>query len=226
MVTTAPRSKCMSMDVSNAQSPPDLSTLQVKVGELRLSADGTWLYLLQVACGRMRWQVAKRYREIRALWLELSKALAETDAHSSCTERCHFLAGLEQDKFPKKHLLLTQHKLEARAGDLDQFFLKLAMRLNLCNPIELQTCQLRGCPLLALIARFFDVDAEQAKKTRAAMGFSRSISMQREVRRHDQQFTTTTKRRGTISVSMGVGGGRRFSFGYQDRHSAVAAVAQ
>ncbi|KAG6612071.1 Phox homologous domain [Phytophthora cinnamomi] len=224
-MVTATRSKCLSVDVSSGQGPPDLSSLQVKVGELRLSADGTWLYLLQVACGRARWTVAKRYREIRELWLELSKALAEADAHSACTERCHFLAGFEQDKFPKKHLLLTQHKLEARASDLDQFFLKLAMRLNLCNPIELHACQLRGCPLLTLIARFFEVDAEQAKKTRAAMGFSRSISMQRDVRRHDQQFTTT-KRRGSMSVSMGVGLGRRFSFSFQDRHSAIAALTQ
>ncbi|EEY67854.1 uncharacterized protein PITG_18252 [Phytophthora infestans T30-4] len=221
MVTTT-RSKCVSMDVST-QSLPDLSSLQVKVGELRLSADGTWLYLLQVTCGRARWQVAKRYSEIRELWLELSKTLSEDTVQNSCTEHCHFLAGFEQDKFPKKHLLLTQHKLEARASELDQFFLKMAMRLNLCNSVELQTCRLRGCELLTLIAKFFDVDAEQAKNSTAS-GFSRSISMQREVRRHDHHFTK--KRRGSISVSMGVGLSRRFSFGYQDRHSAVAALAQ
>ncbi|KAG7381626.1 hypothetical protein PHYPSEUDO_005784 [Phytophthora pseudosyringae] len=221
-MVTATRSKCMSMDVS-PRSPPDLSTLQVKVGELRLSADGTWLYLLQVTCGRARWQVAKRYSEIRELWLELSKTLGDNDAQSSCTEHCHFLAGFEQDKFPKKHLLLTQHKLEARAGELDQFFLKMAMRLNLCDPLELQTCRLRGCALLSLIADFFEVDAEQAK-SRSVHGFSRSISMQREVQRHDQHFTK--KRRGSVSVSMGAGLSRRFSFGFQDRHSAVAALAQ
>ncbi|POM80116.1 Hypothetical protein PHPALM_2087, partial [Phytophthora palmivora] len=184
---TATRSKCMSYDVST-HSSPDLSTLQVKVGELRLTPDGTWLYLLQVTCGPARWQVAKRYSEIRELWLELSKTLCDNETQSSCTEHCHFLAGFEQDKFPKKHLLLTQHKLEARAGELDQFFLKLAMRLNLCNPIELQTCRLRECPLLALISNFFEVDAEQAKN-RAAMTFSRSISMHRETQRHNQQFT-------------------------------------
>ncbi|KAL3658703.1 hypothetical protein V7S43_016339 [Phytophthora oleae] len=221
MVTTS-RAKCMSMDVST-QCQPDLSTLQVKVGELRLSADGTWLYLLQVTCGRARWQVTKRYSEIRELWLELSKSLGDNATQNSCTEHCHFLAGFEQDKFPKKHLLLTQHKLEARASELDQFFLKLAMRLNLCKPIELQTCRLRGCELLALIAKFFEVDAEQAKG-RTAMGFSRSISMQREVPRHDQHFTK--KRRDSISVSVGVGLSRRFSFGFQERHSAVAALAQ
>ncbi|KAL4159075.1 hypothetical protein PRNP1_004846 [Phytophthora ramorum] len=221
-MVAAPRSKCMSMDVS-AASTADLSTLQVKVGELCLTADGTWLYVLHVACGRARWTVPKRYSEIRELWLDLGKALADSDTHATCTERCHFLAGLEQDKFPKKHLLLTQHKLEARASELDQFFLKLAMRLNLCKPHELQRCHLRGCPLLALIAGFFEVDAEQAK-TRAAMGFQRSISMQPETHRHNQQFTK--KRRGSISVSMGVGIARRFSFGFQDRHSAVAALAQ
>ncbi|ETI37317.1 hypothetical protein F441_16517 [Phytophthora nicotianae CJ01A1] len=221
-MVNATRSKCMSMDVST-QSAPDLSTLQVKVGELRLSPDGTWLYLLQVTCGCARWQVAKRYSEIRELWLELSKTLSDNAVQSSCTEHCHFLAGFEQDKFPKKHLLLTQHKLEARASELDQFFLKMAMRLNLCSPIQLQTCRVRGCELLSLIAKFFDVDAEQAKN-RSALGFSRSISMQREVRRHNQQFSK--KRRGSISVSMGVGLSRRFSFGFQDRHSAVAALAQ
>lgn len=220
MVTTS-RAKCVSMDVST-QSAPDLSTLQVKVGELRLSADGTWLYLLQVTCGRARWQVTKRYSEIRELWLELSKSLSDNDIQSSCTEHCHFLAGFEQDKFPKKHLLLTQHKLEARATELDQFFLKLAMRLNLCNPIELQTCRLRGCELLGLISKFFEVDAEQVKGS--TKGFSRSISMQREVPRHDQHFTK--KRRGSISVSVGMGLSRRFSFGFQERHSAVAALAQ
>lgn len=224
IMVTATRSKCVSMDVST-QSLPDLSTLQVKVGELRLAADGTWRYLLQVTCGRARWQVPKRYREIRELWLDLCKTLADNAAQTSCTEHSHFLAGFEQDKFPKKHLLLTQHKLEARASELDQFFLKLAMRLNLCKPHELQTCRVRGCPLLELIANFFEVDAEQAK-SRASTGFSRSISMQREVQRHDQQFTK--KRRGSISVSMGVGVGlsRRFSFGFQERHSAVAALAQ
>jgi len=220
-MVTATRSKCVSMDVSSHRGAPDLSTLQVKVGELRLSADGTWLYVLQVACGRARWQVAKRYREIRELWLELGKTLAEPAALSMCTEHCHFLEGFEQDKFPKKHLLLTQTKLEARATELDQFFLKLAMRLNLCKPHELQTCRLHGCPLLARIAAFFEVDAEQAK-SRAAMGFTRSISMQREPQCHDQQFTK--KRRGSISVSMGFS--RRFSFAFQERHSAVAALAQ
>ncbi|CAH0517512.1 unnamed protein product [Peronospora belbahrii] len=193
MVTTT-RSKCVSMD-GLTQSLSDLSTLQAKVGELRLTSEGTWLYLLHVTCGRGRWQVAKRYSEIRELWLELSKTLGDNNAQISCTEHSHFLAGLEQDKFPKKHLLLTQHKLEARASKLDQFFLKLAMRLNLCKPHELLKCRMRGCALLKLIASFFDENAEQTKKC-ASTGILRSISMQREVQRHNQQFTK--KRRGSI----------------------------
>ncbi|KAG7388582.1 hypothetical protein PHYBOEH_007792 [Phytophthora boehmeriae] len=199
----------------------DLSTLQVTIGELRLTADGTWLYLLQVACGRGRWQVAKRYSEIRELFLELAKCLTDCTAKTQCTEHCHFLEGLEQDKFPKKHLVLTQHKLEARAGDLDTFFLKMAMRLNLCKPMELQTCRLRGCPILTLISNFFEVDAQTKTLDRA--DFSRSISLQREAQRHDQHFTK--KRRGSMSVNS-VGFTRRFSFAFTDRHSAVAALAQ
>ncbi|CAI5743129.1 unnamed protein product [Peronospora destructor] len=221
-MVTVTRAKSVSMDVLT-QGLPDLSTLQVKIGELRLTSDRTWLYLLQVTCGRSRWQVAKRYSEIRELWLELSKTLADNNAQSSCTEHSHFLAGLEQDKFPKKHLLLTQHKLEARASELDQFFLKLAMRLNLCKPRKLQMCRVRGCLLLELVASFFEVNTEQDKKC-ASTGFSRSISMQREVQRHNQQFTK--KRRGSMGVSVNMGSIRRFSFGFQELHSTVATFAQ
>ncbi|CAI5705776.1 unnamed protein product [Peronospora farinosa] len=221
-MVTATRSKSVSMDVL-IQGLPDLSTLQVKIGELCLTSDRTWLYLLQVTCGRSRWHVAKRYSEIRELWLELSKKLSGNNAQSLCTEHCHFLAGLEQDKFPKKHLLLTQHKLEARASELDQFFLKLAMRLNLCEPQKLQMCRVRGCSLLELIVSFFEVNAKQDKKS-TMPGFSRSISMQREVQRHNHQFTK--KRRDSLSVSVNVSSIRRFSFGFQEPHSAVATFAQ
>ncbi|KAF4321056.1 hypothetical protein BBO99_00004460 [Phytophthora kernoviae] len=178
--------------------------------------------MAKFTCGRARWQVAKRYSEIRELWLELAKCLTDCSVKTKCTEHCHFLEGLEQDKFPKKHLVLTQHKLEARAEDLDTFFLKMAMRLNLCKPLELQACRLRGCPILALISSFFEVDTQTKTHNRA--DFSRSISLQRESQRHDQQFTK--KRRGSMSVNVSVGLSRRFSFAFTDRHSAVAALAQ
>lgn len=191
----------------------DLSTLQVKVGELRLSADGTWLYLLQVSCSRACWLVPKRYSEIRELWLEIIKTLGDGVTQKSCKEHCHFLAGLEQDKFPKKHLYLTQHKLEARASELNQFFLKLVMRLNLCDPLELQMCHLRGCSLLTRIANFLEVDAGQTIN-RVSSNFSRSISM-RVVRRHEQHYST--KRRGSISINLGLG--RRICVGTHERHT-------
>ncbi|CEG39747.1 Phox homologous domain [Plasmopara halstedii] len=210
------------MDGSNLNGL-DLSTLQVNVCELRLSADGTWLYLLQVACSHARWLVPKRYSEIRELWLEITKVLGDNMTKNSCNEHCHFLAGLEQDKFPKKHLLLTQHKLEARASELNQFFLKLVMRLNLCNPSDLQTCRLRGCPLLTLIVHFLKVDTEQAKN-QVALSSSRSISIQRVVRRQDQHFTS--KRRSSLSISLGLG--RRLLVDSHERHtcSSMAAYAQ
>ncbi|KAI9909952.1 hypothetical protein PsorP6_011228 [Peronosclerospora sorghi] len=208
MATTTP-SKCVPLDVST-HNLRDLSTLQVKLSELRLSADGTWQYLLHVTCGNGHWNVVKRYSEIRELWLELSKILGDSGAQNSCTEHIHFLAGFEQDKFPKKHLLLTQHKLEARANELDLFFLKLAMRLNLCKPHELQSCRVRGCPLQELIVGFFEVGDEKIR-SRAQTDFSQSMSIGRKVPRHKLQFST--KRR---SASIG-GFRRRFSFGYQER---------
>ena len=106
---------------------------------------------------------------------------------------------------------------------LDQLFLKLAMHLNLCKPQKLQMCRVRGCSLLELIASFFEVNAEQEKKC-VLTGFSRSISMQREVQYHNQQFTK--KRRGSVSVSVNVGFNRRVSFGFQEPHRAVATFAQ
>uniref|UniRef100_A0AAV1V0B4 PX domain-containing protein n=1 Tax=Peronospora matthiolae TaxID=2874970 RepID=A0AAV1V0B4_9STRA len=219
----ATRSKGVSMDIS-VQTLPDLSTLEVQIGELRLSSDGTWLYLLQVTCSRSHWQVVKRYSEIRELWLELCKTLGTGDTQRLCAEHIHFLAGFEQEVFPKKHLLLTQHKLEARASKLNQFFLKLAMRLNLCRPRELQMCRVRGCPLLELIAGFFVVDAEQVKSC-ALTHSSRSISLQPD-RQHNQLFTD--KRKVSMSVRLGVGVKflRRVSFGFKDQRGVVAALAQ
>lgn len=200
----------------------DLSTLHIKVSEVRQSVDGTWLYLLQVSCSSARWMVHKRYSEIRGLWLEISKSLGDSATQNSCAEHCHFLAGFEDEKFPRRHLLLTQHKLEARASELNQLFLKLVMRLNLCKPHVLQTCRMRGCPLLTLITSFFEVNAEQAREY-AALSFSRSISMQRGAGRHDDQHFTQ-KRRGSISVSMGFS--RRSPYVFSVGHRSVAALAQ
>ncbi|RLN92420.1 hypothetical protein BBJ28_00009979 [Nothophytophthora sp. Chile5] len=212
MVLVTP-SKGLSVDALACTEMADLATLQVNVGELRLTADGTWLYVLQVSCGSARWQVSKRYREIRALWIALGTCLSAASATSSCTEHCHFLSGLEHDKFPKKRLLHTQHALETRAAELHVFFLKLAMRLNLCSPTELECCRLRGCPVLALVSGFF-----QTGKPLIGTASCRSISLERHSQSYDQQFSK--KRRGSSS--------RRFSFGFADRSSTsvVAAVAK
>ena len=228
---TATRSTDVSSDGSTPQLS-DLSTLHVTVGERRLSSDGTWLYSLQVTCSRSHWQVAKRYSEIRELWRELCRALgaaATGDAQRLCSEHTHFLAGLEQDAFPKKHLLLTQHKLETRARDLNQFFRKLAMRLTLCQPRELQQCRLRGCALLELIVGFFAAAPEQMKRCGAPTGASRSFSMQCEAVRHrHHNRCCTLKRRGSSGGGRGAGVDliRRLSLGVRGPRGVVAALAQ
>lgn len=132
----------------------DLANLQICVAELRHAPDGTWLYVLQMACDATRWQVVKRYSEIRQFWARLCELLME--GNLKCTERCHCLAGLEEDKFPKKHSVHTKAVLEARANELECFFQKLSMRLNLCNYMDLEKCALEGCELLRLVANFFE----------------------------------------------------------------------
>lgn len=144
------------MDVSS------LSTLEVSLAELRLAPDRTWLYVLNVSCGMTRWQVVKRYSEIREFWVHLCNLLME-NGHS-CPERCHFLAGLENDKFPKKQLLHTRNVLEARANELEDFFLKLGMRLNLCNQVALERCHSKGCSMIMLLTAFFEVGVHYVER--------------------------------------------------------------
>lgn len=139
-----------------AGAATELTTLQVAVAELQLSPDGAWLYVLNVAAGAARWQVLRRYSELRGFWQQLCELLS-SEAAQACGEHCHFLQGLEADKFPKKRLLHTKTVLEARANDLDQCLLKLTMRLNLCSPRSVEGCRLRGCPLVALVAGFFEM---------------------------------------------------------------------
>ncbi|KAJ0404818.1 hypothetical protein ATCC90586_000892 [Pythium insidiosum] len=139
-------------------SVSDLTRMSVRILELRHDdADRTWLYALEVRCGAHRWELERRYSEIREFWVALCDVIAEN--HDSCSERCHFLAGLQGDKFPKKKLLHTRAVLEDRANELDAFFRKLVMRLNLCNQRELADCHAKGCSTLALLASFFEVQA-------------------------------------------------------------------
>ncbi|DAZ95354.1 TPA: hypothetical protein N0F65_002539 [Lagenidium giganteum] len=144
----------LDLDASANVTIGDLTSLQVCVAELRLAPDRTWLYVLQLSCGRTRWQVVKRYSEIREFWVQLCEQL-ETGG-LDCSERGHFLAGFEEDKFPKKRILHTRAVLESRANELEVFFRKLVMRLNLCSSIELDKCHMHGCSLLALISTFFE----------------------------------------------------------------------
>jgi len=138
----------------------DLTMLHVGIAELRVAPDGKWLYVLQVTCGRVRWRVLRRYSAIRDFWQRLRELLAENE--TTCTERCHFLAGLEGDKFPKKHLLHTKTKLEERANELETFFVKLVLRLNLCSRVQLERCYLQHCSLLRLLTSFFEIGAQYA----------------------------------------------------------------
>ncbi|TMW61479.1 hypothetical protein Poli38472_012670 [Pythium oligandrum] len=135
----------------------DLTNMRVAISELRHAPDGTWLYALDVSCAGRRWELLKRYSEIREFWVSLCGLLVENN--ESCTERCHFLAGLENDKFPKKRLLHTRGVLEARANEFDLFFQKVVMRLNLCNPRELAVCHLHSCSTLAHVTSFFEIHA-------------------------------------------------------------------
>jgi hypothetical protein len=143
----------------------DLTTLHVNIAELRVAPDGKWLYVLKVTCGRMQWHVIKRYSEIRDFWTKLCHLVVENER--SCTEKCHFLAGFEDDKFPKKHLLHTKNKLEERANELDVFFVKLMLRLNLCNRVQMERCFLQGCSLLMLLTGFFEIGVHYAQERRS-----------------------------------------------------------
>ncbi|KAF1326857.1 Phox homologous domain, partial [Globisporangium splendens] len=142
----------------------DLTTLHVSIAELRVAPDGTWLYVLKVTCGRMVWHAIKRYSEIREFWTRLCELVVANG--KTCTERCHFLQGFEHDKFPKKHLLHTKSKLEERANELDVFFVKLMLRLNLCNRLQLERCFLQRCTLLELLTTFFEIGAQYADERR------------------------------------------------------------
>lgn len=142
----------------------DLTTLHVSISELRVTPGGKWLYVLQVTCGNLQWQMIKRYSEIREFWTALRHSVIENE--HSCPEKCHFLAGFENDKFPKKHVLHTKNKLEARANELDVFFVKLALRLNLCNRLHLERCCRQGCSLLQLLTGFFEIGAHPADNDR------------------------------------------------------------
>lgn len=152
---------------SSSSSSLDLGTLRVSVAEMRLTLEGTWLYVLRVstACAR-GWHVPRRYSELRAFWEALR---SEMGAHgASCEEHCHFLAGMEGDKFPKKRLLHTKHVLEARANELDEFLLRLSMRLNLCSAPAAAACRARGCPVLALLGEFLrpdQMDKDESERT-------------------------------------------------------------
>lgn len=137
----------------------DLTQLQVRVTELcHASERKRWQYALEVRYGGRKWQIYKRYSEIREFWESLSSLLVQNQG--SCTERCHFLAGCENHKFPKKRLLHTRGVLEERANALEEFFKSLTMRLNLCNPRSLALCHFEGCTTLALFTSFFEIQAQ------------------------------------------------------------------
>lgn len=145
----------------------DLATLRVSVAEMRLTPDGTWLYALRVSTAAARGAlVLRRYSELRAFWDALRAAMATHGA--ACEEHCHFLAGMEADKFPKKRLLHTKHVLEARANALDDFLLRLSMRLNLCSAPAANACRARACPVLALLDEFLrpaPPDKDESERT-------------------------------------------------------------
>lgn len=200
----------------------DLAALHVAIAELRVAPDGKWLYVLQITCARVRWRVQRRYSDIRTFWEKLRERLAANER--SCTERCHFLAGLEADKFPKKHLLHTQSKLEERAAELETFFVRLVLRLNLCSRVQLERCFRAGCSLLQLLVDFFEIGAQYADKRQGDpyAALTAYKSMQRleddtrepELQRHPTQRSSTSQ----LDQHARVLGGRkkldrRFSFG-------------
>uniref|UniRef100_K3WFV1 PX domain-containing protein n=1 Tax=Globisporangium ultimum (strain ATCC 200006 / CBS 805.95 / DAOM BR144) TaxID=431595 RepID=K3WFV1_GLOUD len=156
--------KRLSCDAGVRLDVADLTTLHVSIAELRVAPDGTWLYVLKVTCGRMMWHAIKRYSEIREFWTRLCELVVANE--TTCTERCHFLQGFEHDKFPKKHLLHTKSKLEERANELDVFFVKLMLRLNLCNRLQLERCFLQRCTLLELLTTFFEIGTQFADERR------------------------------------------------------------
>ncbi|TYZ57920.1 hypothetical protein PybrP1_005202 [[Pythium] brassicae (nom. inval.)] len=207
----------------------DLATLHVAIAELRVAPDGKWLYVVQVTCARVRWRVQRRYSAIRAFWEQLRERLAANE--HSCTERCHFLAGLEADKFPKKHLVHTQSKLEERAAELETFFVRLVLRLNLCSRVQLERCFRQGCSLLQLLVDFFEIGARYADSRRGDpyAALTAYKSMQRlddsddsepELQRHPGQRRSTSQldqQQQQLQQARVLGGrkklDRRFSFG-------------
>jgi hypothetical protein len=130
-----------------------------------INEEKTWHYVLDISMGpTKRWQILKRYSEIRDFWEQLctflqhhDSSIEDDNSNKQCTERKHFLAGIEQDKFPKKKMFHSRNVLEIRANKLQDFFQRLCMRLNLCNQKQIHECQLFGCQLLELIGNFFQV---------------------------------------------------------------------
>lgn len=212
----AVRAKNLSCDPEAATlDVADLTTLHVGIAELRVAPDGKWLYVLQVTCGRVRWRVQRRYSEIREFWQTLRELLVTNEA--TCTERCHFLAGLEGDKFPKKHLLHTKTKLEERANELETFFVKLVLRLNLCSRVQMERCYLQKCSLLTLLTNFFEIGAQYATAKRSDP-YACLTSYQSIPRIENNEPRNSQQQQLRHSTSR-IGGGkkkkadRRFSFG-------------
>lgn len=199
----------------------DLETLRVVVAELRLTPDGTWLYVLRVTTASTRgWLVPRRYSELRAFWDALRAAMA---AHGpACEERVHFLAGLEADKFPRKRLLHTKHALEARANELDDLLLRLSMRLNLCSARAADACRARGCPVLALLAAFLRPDEalahdDPSERTGCSSASSGSTAAASPSRAPLAKYRSFPLRRADAENRFVTASGRRLSFaGHRD----------
>lgn len=130
----------------------ELSNLSIRVGEIE-EKKHCRSFVINVECKTQNWTVRRRYTDFR----ELREALCTLIVRSehSCTERCHFLAGVQLDKFPRRILIHSRGALEARAIDLEAFLQKIVLRLNLCNKKELETCAAKGCAITALLAKFF-----------------------------------------------------------------------
>lgn len=131
----------------------ELSNLALRVGEIEEQKECR-SFVIYVECKSFRWTVRRRYTDFRELREELCTLIVQSE--DTCSERCHFLTGVQLDKFPRRIFIHSRGALEARAIDLDAFLQKIVLRLNLCSKVELETCAGNGCQIIALLAKFLN----------------------------------------------------------------------
>lgn len=117
-------------------------------------------YIIQVSIANstQKWFVCRRYSEFRKFWHHLAHVLTEK-AEWYCSDRRHFLLGIELKQFPARWPWWAIRKsafVVARRRDiLDGLLQGIALRLQTCDRTRLLECEAHGCAITRLLRKFF-----------------------------------------------------------------------